>query len=79
MNNLDPLNAAGLAINGAMLLCIVVIIVLGKLSARKRRKSGQALTLLKDGRACWAFCLRIRAATPGSTITLPALTHDDHL
>ena len=77
--SLHPVNAAGLVLNGTMLLCLVIVITLGKrkLSARKRRKAGQALTLLTDGRECWGFCRRLSA--PATGYNLPALTKEDRL
>lgn len=78
--NIDPvINSALTVLNGSMLLCLVIVITLGKrkLAARKRRKSGQALTLLTDGRACWGFCRRLSA--PATGYNLPRLTKEDHL
>jgi hypothetical protein len=75
---LHPINAAGLVLNGAMMLCLVIVISVGrrKLKARKRRKSGRALTLLTEPRQCLVFFRRLHSGIPA---TLPALTKEDHL
>lgn len=78
--NIDPvINSALTVLNGTTLLALVICITLGKrkLAARKRRKTGQALTLLTDGRACWGFCLRI--SRPATGFSLPPLKEGDHL
>ena len=77
--NIDPINATALVLNGSMLLALAIVITLGKrkLSARKRRKAGQALTLLTDGRECWLFCRRLSA--PAAGFRLSPLTKEDHL
>lgn len=77
--NLDPINATVLVLNGSMMLCLALVIILGRrrLKARKRRKAGQAVTLLTEPRQCLLGLRRIAAAPHG--YHLPAITREDRL
>lgn len=76
MNALDPINAAGLVLNGSMLICLAVVIICGR-SKLKARKRTQAVTLLTDGRECWRFCRLLSA--PATGFRLPPVTREDRL
>jgi hypothetical protein len=72
---LHPINAAGLVLNGSMMLCLVIVISVGRRKL-KARKSGRALTLLTEPRQCLVFFRRLHSGIPA---TLPALTKEDHI
>lgn len=50
--NLDPLNAAALVLNGSMLLCLVIVIALGRRALRRSRARKGAVMLMTDARQC---------------------------
>ena len=88
--NIDPvINSALTVLNGSMLLCLVIVITLGKRKlSRKRRKAGPALTLFTEPRQCLLGFKRLGNARHKESIEawhaqltsdLPPLTTEDHL
>jgi hypothetical protein len=85
--NIDPINAAGLVLNGSMMICLVLVIVLGrrKLKARKRRRVCDGTMLFSEPRQCLLGFRQL--GNPMSkanlerwnAINLPALTKEDRL
>lgn len=74
---IDPvINSALTVLNGSILLCLVIVITLGKRKLKSRKRK-QAVTLLTDGHECWSFCRRLSA--PATGYNLPPLTQEDHL
>lgn len=87
-SELHPLNAAGLVLNGSMLLALVICITLGKRKLKTRKRT-QAVTLLQAGDQCWKFSQLLSAprlplfpppiSASSSGFTLPPLKEGDHL
>lgn len=75
-DHLHPLNAAGLVINSAMMLTLVIVISLGRRKLRQKRRSRPTLTLLSEPGQCVAYFRRLRMGIPAS---LPAISKEDHL
>lgn len=76
ITDLHPLNAAGLVLNGSMLLALVIVIILGRRSMRRNRSRKGVVILLTEPRQCCAFFARLGSGIPS---TLPPLTKEDRL
>lgn len=73
---IHPINAAGLVLNGTMMITLVIVISVGRRKLRQKRRSRPTLTLLSEPGQCVAFFRRLRVGIPAS---LPALSKEDHI
>jgi len=81
---MHPVNVAGLVLNGSMLLCLVIVITLGRRKLRKHR-SDSAIMLFSEPRQCLLGFKQI--GNPHSKANLervhhfhlPALSKEDRL
>lgn len=83
---IDPvINSALTVLNGSMLLCLVIVITLGRKKLRKHRRSTPAVMLFAEPRQCLLGFKRL--GNPWSkanlerwhNLILPALTKEDRL
>ena len=75
--DLHPINAAGLVLNGTMLLTLVICITLGRRHMRRSRARKGVVMLLTTPRQCLLGLRRIASSPHG--YHLPPLTKEDRL
>lgn len=77
--NIDPvINMTMTVLNGSMLLCLLIVITLGRRKMRRARASKGVVMLMSDPRQCLLGFERL-GMTRAKSLTLPALTEEDHL